>query len=122
MTGSVEQIKAYVSRGYYIGITGFICKEKPGQHIRDAITSKELPLNKILLHSDAPYMTPNKPEEKRDPVTKALLDAVFNVNEPCTLNIVVRQIAECLGMSPKDTAAQLVKNAEAVYNFKSIKC
>jgi len=120
MTGAVEQIKDYVSRGYYIGITGFICKEKPGQHIRDAITSKDLPLDKILLHSDAPYMSPNKPVEQQDPVSKSLLDACFNGNEPCTLNIVVRQIADCLGMPPKDAAAQLAKNAEAVYNFKSV--
>jgi TatD DNase family protein len=120
MTGAVEQIKDYVSRGYYIGITGFICKEKHGQHIRDAITSKDLPLDKIMLHSDAPYMSPNGPVEQQDAVTKSLLDACFNGNEPCTLNIVVRQIADCLGMTPKDVAAQLVKNAEAIYNFKSV--
>lgn len=117
MTGAVEQIKQYVSRGYYIGVTGFMCKEPYGKHVRDAITNKDLPLNKIIVHSDAPYMVPNKPLEEQDEVTKALLNLCFNSNEPMTLNITVRAIAACLSMPAKTVAEQLVKNAEAVYKF-----
>jgi TatD DNase family protein len=117
MTGAVEQIKDYVSRGYYIGITGFMCKEPYGKHIREAITNKDLPLNKIIVHSDAPYMVPNKPLEEQDEVTKALLNLCFNANEPMTLNITVREIATCLAMPAKSVADQLVTNAELVYKF-----
>jgi len=116
MTGSVDQIKEYVSRGYYIGITGFMCKGY-GKHVRDAIANKDLPLNRIVVHSDAPYMVPNKPLEEQDEVTKALLSLCFNGNEPMTLNITVREIAAALGMPGKNVAEQLVKNAESVFKF-----
>jgi len=119
MTGTVDQIKEYVSRGYYIGITGFMCKGY-GKHVRDAIANKDLPLNRIVVHSDAPYMVPNKPLEEQDEVTKSLLNLCFNGNEPMTLNITVREIASALGMPGKNVAEQLVKNAESVFKFPKV--
>jgi len=119
MTGSEEQIKEYVARGYFIGITGFLCKEKAGQHIRDAIANKSLPLKNIIVHSDAPHMIPNGPIAEQDPVTKSLLEHCFMGNEPCTLNITVRKIAECLSKDKdvKEVAAQLLATAKSVFKI-----
>lgn len=118
MTGPTEQIKVYLNKGYYIGITGFICKDSYGKHIREAIKNRDLPLSKIIVHSNAPYMVPNMPPAEMDPVSKSLIDLCFpDTNEPCTLQVVVRQIATLLAMPPADVAQQLVKNAEAVYRF-----
>jgi TatD DNase family protein len=118
MTGPTEQIKAYLNHGYYIGITGFICKESYGKHIREAIKNRDLPLTKIIVHSNAPYMVPNMPPAEIDQVSKSLIELCFrDANEPCTLQVVVRQIATLLDMAPKDVAQQLLKNAEAVYKF-----
>lgn len=118
MTGPTEQIKVYLNRGYYIGITGFICKDSYGKHIREAIKNRDIPLSKIIVHSNAPYMVPNMPLAEQDPVSKSLIDLCpRDANEPCTLQVVVRQIATLLSMPPGDVAQQLVKNAEAVYRF-----
>jgi len=115
MTGSVEQIKAYLDADYYIGITGYVCKEH-GKHIREAIKSGELPLNKIMLHSDAPHMMPN--QSNPDELTKKLNDLCFDSNnEPHTLHVTVRQIASVLGKEPKDVAQQLNRNAQMIYRF-----
>lgn len=115
-TGSVEQMKEYLKRGYYIGITGYICKEDHGKAIREAIQNKELPLNKIMLHSDAPHMMPNMSEP--DEVSMALVGLCSErANEPHTLHVVVRQIATLLSMTPKDVAETLNQNAKTIYRF-----
>jgi len=86
MTGPTEQIKVYLNRGYYIGITGFICKDSYGKHIREAIKNRDIPLSKIIVHSNAPYMVPNMPPAEQDPVSKSLIDLCpRDANEPCTL-------------------------------------
>lgn len=116
MTGSTEQIKEYLNRGYYIGITGYLAKEPHGKHIREAIQNKELPLTKIMLHSDAPHMIPNMPNP--DELSKQLMEMCMDgANEPCTLHATVRQIASLLSMTPKDVAQQLNKNASQIYKF-----
>ena len=116
-TGSAEQIKTYISKGFYIGVTGFLCKEKHGADLREAIKDGTLPLKNIVLESNAPYMTPNTPEEEIDPVSKTLLEHCFADNEPCTLSIIVRCIAKCLSQEPRAIADQLTENAMNVYRF-----
>jgi len=116
MTGSVDQIKEYLKRGYYIGITGYICKEEHGKAIREAIQSKDLPLNKMMLHSDSPHMVPNMSDP--DEVSKSLVGLCGEgANEPHTLHVVVKQIATLLSMTPKDVAEKLNQNAKTIYTF-----
>jgi len=116
-TGSAEQIKTYVEKGFYIGVTGYLCKEKHGADLRAAITDGTLPLKNIVLESNAPYMTPNTPDDQIDPVSKTLLEHCFVDNEPCTLSIIVRCIAKCLSQEPKAIASILTENALNVYKF-----
>jgi len=117
-TGTAEQIKTYVAKGFYIGVTGFVCKEKHGADLRAAIKDGTLPLKNILVQTNAPYMTPNMPEEKMDATSKMLMEHCFADNEPCTLSIVVRCIAKCLETEPKKIAEQLVENALNVFRFE----
>ena len=42
--------------GFYIGITGWICDERRADDLRDAVSV--LPLDRVLLETDAPYLTP----------------------------------------------------------------
>jgi len=116
-TGSAEQIKTYVAKGFYIGVTGYVCKEKHGEHLRAAIKDGTLPLKNIVVESNAPYMTPNTPDDQIDPVSKTLLEHCFADNEPCTLSIIVRCIAKCLSKEPRTIADQLTENAMNVFRF-----
>jgi len=121
-TGTADQIKTYVKKGFYIGVTGFLCKEKHGADLRAAITDGTLPLKNIVIESNAPYMTPNTPDDQIDPVSKTLLDHCFVNNEPCTLSIIVRCIAKCLSQEPKAIADQLTENAMNVFRFHKAEC
>jgi len=116
-TGTAEQIKTYTSKGFYIGVTGFVCKEKHGAELRAAITDGTLPLKNIVVESNAPYMIPNTPDDQIDPVSKTLLEHCFSDNEPCTLSIIVRCIAKCLSQEPRAVADQLTENAMNVFRF-----
>jgi len=116
-TGSAEQIKTYVAKGFYIGVTGYVCKEKHGEHLRAAIKDGTLPLKNIVVESNAPYMTPNTPDDQIDPVSKTLLEHCFADNEPCTLSIIVRCIAKCVSKEPRAIADQLTENAMNVFRF-----
>jgi len=117
-TGTPAEAKAYVARGFYIGITGYVCKEKHGKDLRDAISSGVLPLDKIVLQSDAPYMIPNLAKADLDPVSEALLDFCYEgINEPCTLPVAVRCIAKCLDKDVKVVAEATAATAQTVFNF-----
>lgn len=63
-TGTVDQLKTYLDFGFYIGITGWVCDPNRGNDLRNAI--KHLPLDRILLETDSPYLTPKslKPRPK----------------------------------------------------------
>lgn len=117
-TGSAEQIKAYVERGYYIGVTGYLCKEKYGQTLRDAIKDGTLPLNRIIVQTNAPYMTPNVPRSEIDDVSQVLLDNCGVENEPCTLSIIVKEIAKCLSQQPRSVADACTETAMKVFRFQ----
>jgi len=116
-TGTPEQLKVYIEKGFYIGVTGFVCKEKHGESLRKSIKDGTLPLNRIVVQTNAPYMTPNTPREEIDPVSQTLLDHCFADNEPCTLSIIVRCIAKCLSQEPKHVADALTETAMNVFRF-----
>lgn len=65
-TGNIEQISAYLKLDLHIGITGWLCDAKRGKELRDAVL--HLPLNRLLLETDAPYLMPKtlKANSKRN--------------------------------------------------------
>lgn len=81
-TGSTEQVKQYLALGLYIGVTGWVCDEKRGEELRDAV--KHIPLNRLVLETDAPYLFP-----------KTLRPRNRN-NEPAFLPHIGQQLAEYL--------------------------
>merc|ERR1711962_41683 len=119
-TGAIDQLKVYVERGFFIGVTGFLCKEKHGQHLRQAIEDGALPLDRIVVQTNAPYMIPNTPKEQIDPVSKVLLESCWIENEPCTLQVIVRCIAKCLNLQPAQVAQQCLDTANRIFKFHNV--
>ncbi|XP_057301759.1 3'-5' ssDNA/RNA exonuclease TatD-like isoform X2 [Hydractinia symbiolongicarpus] len=117
-TGTPEEIATYVEKGFYIGVTGYVCKEKHGQSLRQAIKDGTLPLSRIIVQTNAPYMTPNTPREEIDPVSQTLLEHCYVDNEPCTLSIIIRCIAKCLSQEPRDVADACTETAMKVFRFQ----
>ena len=81
-TGTAEQVQQYLALGLYIGITGWVCDEKRGEALRDAV--KFVPLNRLILETDAPYLFP-----------KTLRPRKRN-NEPAFLPHIANQLGEYL--------------------------
>ena len=44
----------YIQRGYYLGLTGILCKAERGRPLREIIPA--LPLEKLMVETDAPFM------------------------------------------------------------------
>jgi TatD DNase family protein len=72
-TGSRKELEKFVSKvfpiflllinhlfpqGYMIGITGFVCDKKRGEDLRTTLKAGVLPLDRLMIETDAPFMSP----------------------------------------------------------------
>lgn len=55
-TGGVDEAKAFLEKGFYFGITGWLCDPKRGEALREAV--KIIPLDRLMVETDSPYLTP----------------------------------------------------------------
>ena len=55
-TGDQRELFDYLDRDFYIGITGWICDERRGTHLRKLV--KSIPADRLMLETDAPYLLP----------------------------------------------------------------
>ncbi|KAA0201888.1 hypothetical protein HAZT_HAZT000262 [Hyalella azteca] len=58
-TGDADTAKAYLQLGCYIGITGYAWKDKSSEGVRQILNDGILPLDRLLVETDAPFMYPN---------------------------------------------------------------
>jgi TatD DNase family protein len=104
-TGSERELDDYLSLGLSIGVTGWICDERRGAHLRDAV--RLIPLDRLMLETDAPYLLPRdldpRPKSRR--------------NEPRYLPHILEAVAACLGQDPSTVAAATTRNAIAFFGF-----
>jgi TatD DNase family protein len=94
---SVEDARAIVDLGFYLGIGGVLTYKNSG--LPDVL--KEIPLDSIVLETDAPYLAPVPFRGKR--------------NEPAYLRYVAARLAEAKGISVEDVAAVTTANAEKLF-------
>jgi TatD DNase family protein len=104
-TGTADELRAYLDLDCHLGITGWICDERRGDALRAALP--ELPLDRLLLETDAPYLTPRdlrpKPKGGR--------------NEPSFLPHIARAVAALLECSPAEVAAASTRNARRLFKL-----
>jgi TatD DNase family protein len=104
-TGERAELDAYLDRDFYIGITGWICDERRGQHLRDLV--QLIPGDRLLIETDAPYLLPRdlkpKPSHRR--------------NEPMYLAHVCAAVAHARGEDIATTAAMSNANARAFFEL-----
>ena len=58
-TGTREQAQKYLELGCYIGLTGYLWKDKSENGVRKILEDGVIPLDKLLVETDAPFMYPN---------------------------------------------------------------
>jgi len=100
-TGSKDALHAYLDLGLYIGITGWVCDERRGQDLQEAIPY--IPNDKLLLETDAPYLLPRniRPRPKR--------------NHPKYLPWVAAEVARLKGIHVDDLVQQTQKNTSRLF-------
>ena len=98
-TGEGESLHEYVALGLYVGITGWICDERRGQHLHDIVSI--IPDDRLLIETDAPYLLPRTIQPR--PKTRR--------NEPAYLPYVLRTVAEARGQSADHVAEITSENA-----------
>lgn len=106
-TGNWADAEKYLSLGFYISFTGIITfkptKKIAEQHaaILDALT--KIPLDKILIETDSPYLAPDPLRGTR--------------NEPLNVKLVAKKIAELKGVSEEEVANQTFTNARKLFGI-----
>ena len=55
-TGTEEEAKKYITRGAYLGFTGYLCMNNRGYDLRQWF--HKIPDNRIMIETDCPYMNP----------------------------------------------------------------
>ena len=64
-TGDKKTLFRYLDMDLHIGITGWVCDERRGQELQKIV--KNIPLDRLMLETDAPYLTPrNMPTKPKN--------------------------------------------------------
>lgn len=97
---SPEQAALYVDMGFYIGVGGVVTF-KNGKKLKETV--RTIPLERILLETDCPYMAPEPYRGKR--------------NSSIYLPYVVESIAEIKGITGQEVIDITTANAMKFYNL-----
>ena len=55
-TGTDAELDDYLAAGWHIGITGWLCDERRGLHLRELV--KRIPADRLMIETDSPYLLP----------------------------------------------------------------
>lgn len=99
-SGSAEMAQWLVSRGWYIGFTGVLTFKNARKAVEVA---QQLPLDRIVLETDCPYMSPEPHRGKR--------------NDPSRLPFMAQKLAQLRGLSAEEVAAITMKNGRRLYRL-----
>ncbi|UGB45379.1 TatD family hydrolase [Frateuria edaphi] len=104
-TDTCEALRDYLALGCHIGITGWICDERRGTHLREFV--REIPAGRLMLETDAPYLLPRtvrpQPSHRR--------------NEPMYLKHICEEVARDRGEPVEVTAANSTAAAAAFFGL-----
>ena len=100
-TGNLEMAERYIDMGFYIGIGGMITFPDVKKILR---TVKEIPLEKILLETDCPYLAPVPNRGKR--------------NDSRNIPFIAAKIAELKGISVEEVAKVTTENVSRLFGIK----
>ena len=104
-TGSRAELFDYLDQDWHIGITGWLCDERRGAHLRELV--KHIPAQRLMIETDAPYLLPRTikpmPKDRR--------------NEPMYLAHIVEELAHDRGEDVATTAANSTATATAFFRL-----
>lgn len=99
-SGSAEIAKEYTDMGFYIGVGGVVTF-KNGKKLKEVVET--VPLDKLVIETDCPYLAPVPHRGKR--------------NDSTLLKLVIEEIATLRGMSTEEVERVTEVNARALYRL-----
>ena len=99
-SGSAEMAKELIKRGWYIGFTGVLTFKNARKAIEVAAS---IPLDRIVLETDCPYMSPEPFRGKR--------------NDPGKLYRMAEKLAEIRGLSVEEIHRITTENGKRLYRI-----
>ena len=99
-SGSVEVARECMAMNFYISLGGPVTFKNAKKPKEVAI---EVPLDKLLIETDCPYLAPHPYRGKR--------------NEPAYVKLVAQQIAELKGISLEEVAKATTENAKKLFDI-----
>lgn len=99
-SGSVEMAREVIKLGMFLGFNG-VATFNNARKIPEVI--REIPLDRIVLETDCPYLAPEPHRGKR--------------NDSSFIPFVAQRIGEILGISAQEVLDVTNKNARALYNL-----
>ena len=99
-SGAAEMARQLVDLGWYIGFTGVLTFKNARKAVE---TAASIPLERILLETDCPYMSPEPFRGKR--------------NDPGRLIHMAQKLAEIRGLSVEEIIAITTENAKRLYRI-----
>lgn len=107
-TDSARELHDYLELDCHIGITGWICDERRGAHLRELV--RLIPAERLMLETDAPYLLPRdlrpKPHAHR--------------NEPMYLTHISAIVAACLDKPVEQLAEETTANARRFFALPAV--
>lgn len=104
-TGNAQQLEACLEMDLHIGITGWICDERRGLHLRELVS--RIPAQRLLIETDAPYLLPRtiKPKPKS------------RQNKPAFLPYVLTAVAQAREEEEAEVAQITCANARRFFGW-----
>jgi TatD DNase family protein len=101
-SADLETAQAAIAMNFYLGITGPVTFTNAPD--RKAVV-RNLPLDHLLLETDAPYLTPHPHRGKR--------------NEPAYIPLIAEEIARLHNVSPREVAEITTANAKRLFRWEA---
>ena len=107
-TGTRAELFDYLDRDWHVGITGWLCDERRGRHLRELVP--HIPARRLMVETDAPYLLPRTvkpaPSQRR--------------NEPMYLAQIVEELALDREETTDDCAAATAATARRFFGLLEI--
>ena len=104
-TGTETEMMDYLELGCHIGITGWICDERRGHHLKEFV--HRVPVGRLMIETDAPYL---KPRNLRPKIKS-------HRNEPKVLPWILGTVAACRNVRPELLAEQTTTTARRFFRL-----
>lgn len=102
-TGDGAEAQAYLALSFDIGITGWVSDPARGGALRTALQA--IPLERLHLETDAPYLRPRNAGKTRP------------YNEPALLPFVAQSVAQIKGVAVEEVAAAATRNSVRLFGL-----